>query len=164
VLPSGRIAADCGGGWRLTGGAASSLKVHGEGGPSGTPFLQAVVRGRTQSTLERDLAAPLDISAAAGISFFYRYSSDLSILSGRRTRTVGLRLVTAGGALELIPDAVFGGEPSEDRYDWVYFEAPVPSLRAAGNPDPRGVRSLQVIFGPDAPADCIFCMNSVRVW
>jgi parallel beta-helix repeat protein len=164
VLPAGRVAAACGDGWRLTADAASSLQVEESGGPSGIPFLRAVVRGGTRSTLAWDLPAPLDISSAAGFSFFYRYSCDLSILSGRRTRTVGLRLVTPGGSRELIPDTPFTGEPSEDRYDWVYFEASVASLRSTGNPDPRDVRTLQVVFGPDAPADCIFCLDSVRAW
>ena len=165
VFPAGRIAADCADGWRLTADGESSLHNQQQpGSPSGAPFLRAVVRGGTRSTLERSLPAPRSLGAAGGVSFYYRYSSDLSILSGKRTRTVGLRLVTPGGSLELIPDAPFTGEPSEDRYDWVYFDAPRASLRATGDPDLSDVRSLQVVFGPEAPADCVFCMDSVMAW
>jgi hypothetical protein len=165
VLPAGRPLAGCAdaAGWRLAGEGMTSLEVDGSRSVTGTACLCATVRGGTLSVLRREFPAMLDLGGAAGISFFYRYACDLSILCGARTRTVGLRLVTANGERhEFIPDVEFKGEPSEDRYDWVYFAAPRESLSIG--PDLGPVAALEVVFGPAAPADCIFRLDGLVAW
>jgi hypothetical protein len=154
------------GSWSLDspGARERTLEPLKEGAPGGGAFLRATVRSGTRSVLGQDLPGPVDLSRAAGFSFWYRYSCDLSILSGKRTRTVGIRLRAAAGSLELIPDDVFKGEPSEDRYDWVYFPVAAGSLRASGQPDLRSVTGIELVFGPDAPADCIFCAGGLLAW
>jgi hypothetical protein len=152
--------------WKLEspGAADRSLEAVKEGAPGGGAFLRAIVRSGTRSVLSRPLSGPVDLSRAAGFSFWYRYSCDLSILSGKRTRTVGLRLLSGAGSLELVPDEAFKGEPSEDRYDWVYFAAPSGSLRAGGQPELRSATGVELVFGPDAAADCIFCAGGLVAW
>jgi parallel beta-helix repeat protein len=167
VLPAGSVLADCSdaGPWRLAAEGAAALEVDPGRSATGSASLRATVRAGTLSVLAYEFPRARDLSGARGISFFYRYSCDhLAILSGKRGRRVGVRLLSADGRRELLPDTRFSGEPSEDRYDWTYFTAPFASFAGTGESDLGSVRGLEILFGPEVPADCMFWLDGLMAW
>jgi parallel beta-helix repeat protein len=164
VLPPGTPLADCGAprAWSLRADGSSRLGADTISTVSGRESLVAEVRAGTLSTLRADFPSPRDLSAARGIGFFYKYACDLSLLVHARGRRVGLRLISARGYLERFPETPFDGTPSEDRYDWVFFEARRDTL--TGDGDLTAVTGLEILFGPEAAADCIFRLDAILAW
>ena len=149
-------------GWTLEGGAERSLAVDPGAGSLGRGALVATVRGATMSVLARRLDTPVDLAGVEEISFFYRYVTELFFLSEKKLRTIGLRLRSDDrGCLEYIPEYPAQGAPSEDRYSWVFFQAPVSAFTPVGAPRLSAVSSIEVLFGPEVPADCIFRLDAL---
>lgn len=162
VLPSTDLLADCtdAAAWRIAAEGTSRLEVDRTRSVTGTASLRATVRGGTLSVLAHDFPQARDLSGASEVSFFYRYACDhLAILSGKRGRRIGVRLLCPDGRREYLPDLRFSGEPSEDRYDWVYFSAPLASFIGDGGPGLGSVTGLEILFGPEVPADCVLWLD-----
>jgi parallel beta-helix repeat protein len=167
VLPAGSRLGDCSdaGPWRLAAEGPGALEVDRTRSVTGTASLRVTVRGGRLSVLSHAFPQARDLSTARGISFFYRYGCDhLAILSGKRGRRVGVRLLSVDGRREFLPDTVFTGEPSEDRYDWVYFAAPLASFEGAAGAGLASVSSIEILFGPEVSADCIFWLDGLTAW
>ncbi len=166
VLPAGNLLVDCtnADAWRLTAEGTSRLDVDAARSATGTACLRATVRGGRLGVLAHDFPRARDLSGAREISFFYRYACDhLAILSGKRGRRIGVRILSAEGRREYLPDLRFAGEPSEDRYDWVYFAAPLASFAGDGGPGLGSVTGLEILFGPEVPADCVLWLDGLMV-
>jgi hypothetical protein len=114
------------------------------------------------STLARTFETPQDLGGIEAISFFYQYVTELFFLSEKKLRTIGVRLCSgADDSLSYVPEYPAQAMPSEDRYSWVYFHAPVAAFTAVGAPRLSSIRSIEVLFGPEAPADCIFRLDAL---
>lgn len=164
AVPEGRRLADCSSaeGWSLQGGTERTLAVDAGCSVLGQGALHATVRGGTISTLSRRFASPLDLGDAADVSFFYQYATELFFLSEKRLRSIGVRLrSSADDYYEYMPEYPAQGTPSEDRYSWVFFQAPVASFAAAGAPRLSSIQGIEIMFGPEIPADSIFRLDAL---
>ncbi len=172
VLPRGQRIADTAdpAHWRLASDsspaasrpAAATLDLDRSQSVLGLGSLRATIRHGTLNTLTLDLGRGLDLRGIGGLSFFYRYACELFFISGKRTRTIGLRLIGAdGSAAEYIPEWNAEDIASEDRYEWVYF--PVPKTALKGIETMARAVALQVVFGPEAPADTLFWLDAITV-
>ena len=164
AVPAGRPLADCSSaeGWSLVGGTERTLVVDGGISVLGPGALLATVRGGSLSTLSRSFETPLDLSGIAEITFFYQYVTELFFLSEKRLRTIGVRLVSGpADFMEYIPEYPPQGAPSEDRYSWGLFRAPVAAFTSAGAPRLSSVRRIEILFGPEIPADCMLRIDAL---
>ena len=68
------------------------------------------------------------------------------------------------GSFEYMPEWRPNSAPSEDRYDWMSFPAAWCAVRKTGKPDLARIRKLEILFGPDEPADCVFSIDGIMIW
>jgi parallel beta-helix repeat protein len=150
--------------WRLDAPQGSTLRVEREPSVTGRGALVAEVRGGLISTLATELPAAVDLSRGSGIAFFFRYACELFVHTGKRNRSVGLQLRARDGiAHERFAALSWEKAPSEERYDWILFRAPWADFRGPAPLDPAAVRSIEVLFGPDEAADCVFRLDALTL-
>jgi parallel beta-helix repeat protein len=170
VLPRGTPIAECSeaAGWELRAPAGSSLQAEREPSASGRGSLLATVRRGRRCSLATDLRADVrdgaDLARGSGVAFYYRYSCELFVHTGKRNRNVGIRLLSRDGrAHERWADLSWDRAPSEERYDWVLFTARWEDFGGEGPLEPASARRLEIGFGPDEPADCLFRLDALRL-
>jgi len=164
VLPRGNRIAGCDSAtpWQLSGAKGAALGVDKSLSVLGGGSLAVAARQAGLCTLQHRFPEACDLSCCSGISFFYRYTCELFAHTGKRGRNVGVRLRSGSrGFFEYMPIFPPFPEKSEDRYEWNLFQAAKSSLRAEGAPDLARVTDLEIIFGPEEPADFAFHLDAV---
>ncbi len=149
--------------WRLlTDGENAVVSSTLTGGVSGMVFPTAVIGNGRVNSLLCEYQASLSTVGMKGFSFFYRYECELPVHTGFWNRRIGLRIELSGGqSVEYIPEYNWDDKPSEDRYTWVKFFAPLESLFPVRIPDLMRIETIAVVFGPQHPADIIFSLDGL---
>ncbi len=193
ILPEGRLIADGSSleGWEIAGSNRTSqevlLELDRQESVRGDGSIVLTARNSGISTLRYSFDTPIDLSSSSGLSFFYRYGSELFIHTGKCNRIIRVRLVSGQGDDTPIPgDARTGdrsheesGEPpdnrgmqhvhrwyaedapSEDRYAWVYHQVPWHEFEIAESFDLEAVSGIEIDIGPDEPADYFFRIDGI---
>jgi len=164
VIPRGTTIAPCdtAEGWGLLPADRGSLGCDRRSFAEGEGALVISARAAMGLSLVRHLAAPADLSSSTGVCFFYRYACELFVHTGKCNRIIGLRLHSgSAGAFHVRRRWSAERAPSEERYDWAFFTAAWTEMEREGSPELSRITDLEILFGPEEPADLVFRLGAL---